>query len=150
MPVTYSTAKIYKNFARNLVMEVCFRDIFHRNLDHHAVRKSFGEIDFETEFMRRIFFSCNGVDYTIRLWSIEDVSPKGNRKRIDYSTHGWYTCNDCDNEFARDIPNNDCTRCNQCAKSKKQIIKYKLDENGERVGFGTIVQNTFEKQEEGN
>ena len=117
--IYHSQAKIYKNYALGLVQSVCYRHIFHGNACPSVVRKARGPIDFESDYMRRIFFSCNGIEYTIRLWSIKE-SPSGNgRTKTEYSTHEWYRCNDCDEEFARDLPNG-WTRCDECAKHYKE------------------------------
>lgn len=118
MPIYKSQAKLYKNSAMNLVMEICYRDVFNSALDHYSVRKARGQVDYESDHMRNIFFRCDGMDYTIRLWSIIQSAAKCGRTKIDYSVFQTYNCNDCDEEYQREFPEG-LTRCAECAQHYK-------------------------------
>ena len=112
-----SKAKHYKNYAINLVEEVCYRHIFNGNGSRSDVRKARGEIDYERDPMRRIYFSCEGCNYVIRLWDTTLKNTKGNFTipKTEYSIYHLYNCNDCDEVFEREFPDG-WTRCEECAK----------------------------------
>jgi len=155
MPVTTTQAKIYKNVAVGLVQEVCYRDIFNNTRDVLSVRKARGQIDFESDYMRRIFFTCDGSEYFIRLWEIKPSPSRTGRTKIDYSVFEDYRCNDCDEEFARELPNG-WTRCEKCAKHythDEDLPGKKIEEkNEEQMGQQTEIKNECKEgqQEDGN
>jgi len=108
MPTYYSSAKDYKDTAKNMAKKV--KKIYPTFLKGKIV-----DLDCESDGASRVFFKCDGIDFTIRTWNIEECS-KG-RIKIDYSVYGWYNCTDCNEKFARDLPE-DFTRCDKCASGK--------------------------------
>jgi ribosomal protein L37AE/L43A len=146
MPVDYSQAKIYKNVARNLVQSVCYH-IFDGKLCPSVVRKRYGPIDFESDYMKRIFFTCDGKEYYIRLWDIKQSPSRTGRTKIEYSAYEEYRCNDCDEEFSRELPNG-WTRCRNCAKHythDEDLPGNKIEvKNEEQIGQQTTTTTNQE------
>jgi len=120
MPETTSQAKIYRNVARGLVQEVCYRDIFNGQLCPCEVREARGQIDFESDYMRRIFFTCDGKEYFIRLWEIKASPSRTGRTKIDYSVFEECRCWRCDEEFNRDMHSWGATGGVLCLKCNKE------------------------------
>ena len=76
-------------------------------------RLQISKVDLQSDRMNRVFFTCNGIDFTIRLWNITN---EGRGVRIHYSLFMDYSCNDCDKEYTMDYLNG-WTRCDECAKN---------------------------------
>ena len=106
MPIWKSKAKDYHLGMRNLVRRC--KKLYPTFIKGEIKREN---IDTDTESMRRVFFNCDGIEYTIRLWNIEDI---GGGVEIDFTLFEDYRCNDCDKEFSRDIDDG-WTRCEECA-----------------------------------
>jgi hypothetical protein len=142
MPVDYSQAKKYKNVARNLVQVVCCRDIFNRQLCPSVVRKRWGQIEFESDYMKRIFFTCEGKEYYIRLWDIKHSPSRTGKTKIEYSAYEEYRCNDCDEEFSRDLHSwggAGSVLCRKCRDLPGNKIEVK---NEEQIGQQTTTTTT--------
>jgi hypothetical protein len=142
MPVDYSQAKIYKNVARKLVMVVCYRDIFNRSSSHSYVRKAIGPIDFESDYMKRISFTCEGKEYYIRLWDIKPSPSRTGKTKIEYTAYEEFRCWRCDEEFSREM----CTfagagsvLCRKCRYLPGNKIEVK---NEEQIGQQTTTTTT--------
>lgn len=106
MPTYYSTAKDYNVCCANLAKKC-------KKMHPEFIKGKIVDLDCESDSMRRVFFKCDGIEYTIRMWNITE--PTKGRVKIDYSVYEWYSCNDCNEEFARDLPDG-WTRCDKCAK----------------------------------
>ena len=105
MPIWKSKAKNYHLCMRNLVRRC--KKLYPTFIKGEIKRN---DIDTEGEYMRRVFFKCDGIEYTIRLWSMDDIK---NGVEIDFTLFERYYCNDCGEEFERDIDG--WTRCEKCA-----------------------------------
>jgi hypothetical protein len=80
-------------------------------------RWAISNVDLQTDRLNRVFFTCNDIDFTIRLWNIDVIDEHRGMKRgirINYSLFMDYNCNDCDKEYTMDYLNG-WTRCEECA-----------------------------------